>query len=72
MSNLTSVIEQIKQLTDAERQQLVDYLQSEQAKSEPPKPKKRVIGLHEHLGKGWMADDFDDELPDSFWLGEDE
>lgn len=30
MSNLTNVIEQIKQLTDAERQQLVDYLQSEQ------------------------------------------
>lgn len=38
----------------------------------PQKPKllKRQAGL----GRGtvWMSDDFDDELPDSFWLGEDE
>lgn len=31
---------------------------------------ERVFGLHE--GMGWMSDDFDDELPDSFWFGEDE
>ncbi|RYG66568.1 toxin-antitoxin (TA) system antitoxin, partial [bacterium] len=32
-------------------------------------PSKRVAGLN----KGWIsyiADDFDAELPDSFWLGE--
>ena len=38
----------------------------------PQKPKlsKRQAGL----GRGtiWMSDDFNDELPDSFWLGEDE
>jgi hypothetical protein len=28
-------------------------------------PQGRVIGLHE--GKGWISDDFDDELPDEFW-----
>lgn len=28
----------------------------------------RIAGLH--AGMGWMSDDFDDELPDSFWLGE--
>ena len=37
---------------------------------EPPEPKPRVLGLHQ--GQGWMADDFDDELPMSFWLGEDD
>lgn len=30
-------------------------------------PKKRIAGLSQ--GKIWMADDFDDPLPDSFWLG---
>ena len=35
----------------------------------PEEPKQRVFGL----GKGyWMSDDFDDELPDEFWLGDDE
>ncbi len=27
-----------------------------------------VFGLHQGMGE--MSDDFDDELPDSFWLGE--
>lgn len=34
-----------------------------------PAQAPRVMGLHE--GQGWISDDFDDELPDSFWLGED-
>ncbi len=28
----------------------------------------RVLGLH--AGKVWISPDFDDPLPDSFWLGE--
>jgi hypothetical protein len=28
---------------------------------------ERILGLHE--GEGWMSEDFNDELPDSFWLG---
>jgi predicted DNA-binding antitoxin AbrB/MazE fold protein len=31
---------------------------------------ERVLGLH--FGLIHMSDDFDDPLPDSFWLGEDE
>lgn len=31
---------------------------------------KRILGLHRGLME--MSDDFDDPLPDSFWLGEDE
>ncbi len=34
----------------------------------PPLFTARVAGLH--AGQIWMADDFDDPLPDSFWLGE--
>ena len=34
-----------------------------------PKVKtERVLGLH--TGKMWISPDFDDPLPDSFWLGE--
>jgi prevent-host-death family protein len=35
-------------------------------KKEPRK--ERVLGLRE--GQVWTSEDFDDELPDSFWLGE--
>lgn len=34
-----------------------------------PEKRKRIPGLHE--GMIWMSDDFDDPLPDEFWLGED-
>lgn len=34
------------------------------------KSDKRIFGLGE--GKVWLSDDFDDELPDSFWLGEEQ
>jgi antitoxin (DNA-binding transcriptional repressor) of toxin-antitoxin stability system len=30
--------------------------------------KERVLGLH--AGKMWISPDFDDPLPDEFWLGE--
>ncbi|MFQ4135419.1 DUF2281 domain-containing protein [Nodosilinea sp. PGN35] len=30
----------------------------------------RIPGLHE--GQVWMSEDFNDPLPDSFWLGDDE
>jgi prevent-host-death family protein len=29
--------------------------------------KTRVAGLH--AGMGWISEDFDDELPDDFWIG---
>lgn len=32
--------------------------------------RQRVAGLFK--GKIWMSDDFDDPLPDEFWLGEEE
>ena len=28
----------------------------------------RILGLQE--GKGWISEDFDNPLPDEFWLGE--
>ena len=39
---------------------------SVEAQSSPPK--QRVLGFHQ--GMGWMSDDFNDPLPDEFWMGE--
>lgn len=41
--------------------------EAEEVKTEA-QPNPRIAGLH--AGMGWMSDDFDAELPDSFWLGE--
>jgi len=30
------------------------------------------VTLGRYRGQFWMADDFNDELPDSFWLGDDD
>ena len=38
------------------------------AETEIIAPKQRILGLGE--GKVWMSDDFDEELPDEFWFGE--
>jgi hypothetical protein len=35
-----------------------------------PSRAPRIPGLHE--GQVWMSEDFNDSLPDSFWLGDDE
>jgi len=37
------------------------------ARLTPAQTDQRIPDLHPG---GWIADDFDDELPDSFWLGD--
>ena len=46
---------------------LIPIAQAEPAIEAPPK-KKRIAGLNR--GQIWVSDDFDDPLPDEFWLGE--
>ena len=75
----TISFEQVRQLirsrSRAERIQLIEDIaetlkQEIVAEEAMPQPKKpRILGLHAHLGKVWMSDDFHDELPDEFWLG---
>ncbi len=65
--NLKTLYHTIDQLTAEEKQQLVAYIQ-EQSEAKPPQKRQRVFDLH--AGLVWVSDDFDAELPDSFWLGE--
>jgi hypothetical protein len=59
------------ELSAAEKEQLLEQVTAalnQNVVGNQAKPRK--LGLHEHLGEGWMSDDFHDELPDSFWLGQ--
>ena len=70
MTNMELLFNQVKSLTSQEKQALIKFLQSDDTVTSNKIPKTRVLGLHAHLGKAWMSEDFDDELPDSFWLGD--
>jgi len=74
MADLEMVLKAIDEMTPKQLRQLYAYLAERQIEANPQVPKsapaKRVLGLHAHLGLAWTSDDFDDPLPDEFWLGE--
>ena len=67
MTDLQTLFRTVDELTPDEKQQLIDYLQQSQPER-AAEPEVRIFDLHP--GAMVMSDDFDDELPDSFWLGE--
>ena len=70
MSDIQSLFEQVDSLTPEEGLQLFDHVIERLHSFGMIVTKPRILGLHVHLGAAWISDDFDDELPDSFWLGE--
>jgi len=59
----------VDQLPDEKKQALKEHLADVEI-VETEKPKQgRILGMHP--GSIWMSDDFNDPLPDEFWLGED-
>lgn len=62
------IIEIIPTLTQAERKQLIHALVDALDASTSAGIVERVPGLH--AGTTWVSDDFDEPLPDEFWLGE--
>lgn len=59
-------LEIIQSLTQTLRQQ---YDHATASSSPAPAIRQRVAGLDK--GTLWMSDDFNDELPDEFWFGDD-
>jgi hypothetical protein len=57
----------IDQLSDEQKQILRQRLEAMPPADKPLK--RRLAGLYE--GSVWMSDDFDEPLPDEFWLGKD-
>lgn len=74
MKNLQPIFDQIEQLSPAELRRVLNYILEKQSgladNADQSLQSPRILGLHAHLGEAWMSDDFGDELPDMFWLGE--
>ncbi len=67
--NLAEIIKELPAETLAEVVDFAEFLREKKRRQQKTQLKKRVVGLHE--GQGWISDDFNDELPDEFWFGED-
>jgi len=65
------MIAQIPELSVAERKELINVIVDSLATpAVSQSKKKRIFGMHKGLVS--ISDDFDDELPDSFWFGDEE
>ena len=63
------LVQQIESLSIAERKRLISVIVDSIATTTTQPQRERIPGLH--AGSTiWVSDDFDDPLPDSFWLGE--
>ncbi len=76
MVDLQTLFQTVDELSADELKQLYLHIMQTRvqfvaAPAETPS-KPHTLGLFENIGETWMSDDFDAELPDSFWLGEDQ
>jgi len=65
---LQEMIQEIPSLSIVERKALIAALVDSLTEVEKNSIIERTPGLHS--GTTWVRDDFDEPLPDSFWLGE--
>ena len=69
-NELTKMFGELEPKVQAVVIDLVKILHADKKNPEQLKPKKkRVFGMYQ--GQGWISDDFNDELGDEFWFGED-
>ena len=59
----------VDSLSPEQKRVLREHIDTETTQNEVDLSKPRILGLHP--GAIWMSDDFDDPLPDEFWLGDD-
>lgn len=56
-------------LTPEQKRALVEHIATEAHHAEVDLSQPRILGLH--AGAIWTSDDFDEPLPDEFWLSGD-
>ena len=72
--NITqALVAKLQNLPPEQQQTVLDFIKFLEQKyikkqSNQNSSQKRIFGLHE--GQGWMSEDFNDPLPDEFWVGE--
>ncbi|CAN5454444.1 hypothetical protein BH24DEI1_BH24DEI1_17250 [soil metagenome] len=67
LEKLTALVENLPEELQQEVLDYASYLLEKRAPLYRQQGRERVAGLHE--GQGWVSDDFDAPLPESFWLG---
>ncbi|MCY7348578.1 MAG: DUF2281 domain-containing protein [Pyrinomonadaceae bacterium] len=69
--NLAEVSDELPVELLAEVVDFAEFLREKERRqrAEAKPKKKRIAGLHQ--GQGWISDNFNDELGDEFWFGED-
>jgi hypothetical protein len=73
MTTIETIIRELDSAPEPLLAAVLDFIQSKKAKTiqvSNQNDSSRIPGLHS--GEIWMSDDFNEALPDEFWLGEDE
>ncbi|NJN11923.1 MAG: DUF2281 domain-containing protein [Richelia sp. RM1_1_1] len=73
LNTAQALVTKLQNLPPEQQQQVADFIEFLEQKyiqqsSNQEQPKRRIFGLHE--GQGWMSEDFNESLPDEFWMGE--
>jgi hypothetical protein len=71
MINMDELLRTLNTLSPAQKKQVIDFLQQPQPENGSEEPARQGLILNMHPGAMVMSPDFDDELPDEFWLGKD-
>jgi hypothetical protein len=70
VASLDEIVELTKQLSLLDKVRLIEEIAPQIAQElKAVQPGSRIPGLHAEMGAAWMSDDFDEPLPDEFWLG---
>jgi Protein of unknown function (DUF2281) len=67
------ITRELSSVPDALLIEVLSFIRDTKSKSmhlSKPSDSQRIAGLHE--GQIWIGDDFNDSLPDEFWLGNEE
>ena len=70
---MQAIINRLKKLPEALQHKTAPEIERllDQIENRSPKQRgKRIAGLSQGIGEFYMSEDFDEPLPDSFWLGE--
>ena len=70
LDTTSEIVTKLQTLAPEQQQQVLDFVEFLAQKYVIPQevPKQRVMDLFK--GQIWMSDDFNDPLPDEFWMGE--
>jgi hypothetical protein len=69
MTTLKIIIHALSTAPESLLLEVADFIESAKVDVVVSDRLPRTPGLHQ--GKVWISDDFNDSLPDEFWLGED-